>query len=236
MRALAGTSGFAYTGWRGAFYPEDLPQKQFLSHYASRLPAVEINNTFYRMPRRTTLASWSEQTPDHFRFVLKASRRITHFKKLRDVGEEVGYLLDVMGELGPKLGPTLFQTPPYLKKDLDVLRDFCALLPGGFRAAFEFRNASWLDEEVYELLRQHALALVAAEGEKEELLAVVRTAPWGYLRLRQETYDDAELDAWVDRIREQDWTDVYVFFKHEDAGTGPRTAERFLRMLGEEGA
>lgn len=231
MKCWVGTSGFAYKGWRGAFYPEDLGEKEFLTYYASRLPSVEINNTFYRMPSRKALSSWSEQTPDSFSFILKASRKITHFKRLKGCADEMEYLLDVMGELGPRLGPTLFQTPPNLKKDAALLSEFVSLMPRGFRAAFEFRHASWLDEEIYTVLADSKLALVAAEAGDETLLAVVETAPYGYARLRLEEYSDAELGRWVERFGETDWTDVFAFFKHEDDGTGPLTAVRFLEML-----
>lgn len=231
MRCWVGTSGFSYKGWRGAFYPDDLPQKQFLSWYATRLPSVEINNTFYRMPSGKALGSWSEQTPDSFSFVLKASRKITHFKRLKNCADELDYLLDVMGELGPKLGPTLFQTPPNLKKDAGLLSEFVSLFPGGFRAAFEFRHASWLDDEVYGVLADAGLALAVADSGEDELLTLVETAPYGYARLRLEEYDDEALDSWAERFRGTSWTDLFAFFKHEDSGTGPLTAERFLNML-----
>ncbi len=231
MKAWVGTSGFAYKAWRGPFYPEDLSEKDFLTYYASRLPSVEINNTFYRMPSRKALSAWADKTSDPFSFVLKASRKITHFKKLNGVEEELDYLLDVMGELGPKLGPTLFQLPPFLKKDIDLLGRFLELLPGGFRAAFEFRSSSWFDAEVYDLLRGSGKALVAADTGKESTFAMERTADYGYARLRREEYSEAELIAWAGRFREMEWKDAYVFFKHEDAGTGPLTAVRFLELL-----
>lgn len=231
MRSWVGTSGFAYKGWRGAFYPEDLPEKEFLAWYSTKLPTVEINNTFYRMPSRKALSAWSHQTPEAFSFVLKASRKITHFKRLRDCAAEMEYLLDVMGELGPRLGPTLFQTPPHLKKDAGLLSEFLSLFPGGFRAAFEFRHVSWLDDEVYGILEAAKVALVAAEAEDEALLAVVETAPYGYARLRLEQYGAEELALWADRFNDSGWNDVFVFFKHEDSGTGPQTAVRFLDIL-----
>lgn len=231
MRSWIGTSGFAYKGWRGAFYPEDLPETRFLSWYASRLPSVEINNTFYRMPSSKTLSAWSEQTPESFSFVLKASRKITHFKRLKNCADELDYLLDVMGELGPRLGPTLFQTPPNLKKDPALLSEFVSLFPGGFRAAFEFRHASWLDDEIHTILADAKLALAVAESGDEALLSVVETAPYGYARLRLDEYSDADLERWVRRFGDTSWTDLFAFFKHEERGIGPLTAVRFLDML-----
>src|SRR6266542_1192270 len=149
MRVLAGTSGYSYKEWKGSFYPEDLPASEMLRYYAARLPAVEINNTFYRMPKASLLSGWAEQVPDGFRFVLKASQRITHQKRLREAGEEGGYFFRVATTLGERLGPVLFQLPPNLKRDLPRLADFLALLPPASRSAFEFRHESWFDEEVF---------------------------------------------------------------------------------------
>ncbi len=230
MKVLAGTSGFSYKEWKGPFYPEDLPQSRMLEYYAGRLPTVEINNTFYRMPNRTTLGGWSDQTPDGFRFVLKASQKITHRKRLKDVEEELDYLIPTMRELGAKLGPTLVQLPPFLKKDLERLSSFLGLLPDGFQAAFEFRNASWLDDDVYAALEDHGQALVIADSGKDDLLAVRSTAPFAYARLRREGYADAELETWAKRLTALPVDELVVFFKHEDAGAGPRMAERFLGM------
>lgn len=231
MRHWIGTSGFSYKAWKGPFYPEDLPQADMLAYYAGRLTSVEINNTFYRMPSRKMLAGWAEQTPDTFRFVLKASQKITHRKRLRGVEEELDYLIPTMGELGPRLGPTLVQLPPNFKKDLERLSGFLDLLPGGFRAAFEFRHPSWFDDETVELLEARGQALVAADTGDEAVLRVVRTAPFFYARLRQEDYDDAALAAWAHRLGGLDVEDLHVFFKHEDAGAGPRMAARFLELL-----
>jgi len=227
MRVLTGTSGFSYKEWKGSFYPEDLPADAMLRYYAERLPAVEINNTFYRMPKAELLAGWAEEVPDGFRFVLKASQRITHFKRLKDVSEEVGYFLRVAATLGDRLGPILFQLPPNLKKDLPRLSEFLELLPAATRAALEFRHASWFEDDVFEALRARGAALCVAEDE--ELAApLVATAGWGYLRLRRPGYGDAEVQSWADRVRAQSWEEAYVFFKHEDAGTGPRLATQML--------
>jgi len=227
MRVLTGTSGFSYKEWKGSFYPEDLPADAMLRYYAERLPAVEINNTFYRMPKAELLASWAEQVPDGFRFVLKASQRITHFKRLKDVSEEVGYFLRVAATLGDRLGPILFQLPPNLKKDLPRLSAFLDVLPAATRAAVEFRHASWFEDDVFEALRARGAALCVAEDE-DLATPLVATAGWGYLRLRRPDYGEPGVQAWADRVCGQSWEDAYVFFKHEDAGAGPRLAVQML--------
>lgn len=233
MRLSVGTSGFSYKGWKGSFYPEDLPAKEMLRYYSGRLPAVEINNTFYRMARASVLESWVEQVDDRFRFVLKASRRITHFKRLEDVAEETDYLFSTAAALGDHLGAILFQLPPNMKKDLPRLSRFLPLVPKGFRAALEFRHDSWFDEEVFGVLRGHDVALCAAETDEKPAPETVCTASWGYVRLRRSEYEDTELAAWVRRIGAQGWREAFVFFKHEDAGAGPRLAGRLLELMGE---
>ena len=230
MRVLAGTSGFSYKEWKGSFYPEDLPASRMLAYYAERLPAVEINNTFYRMPKPELLQGWSAEVPESFRFVLKASQRITHFKRLKDAGSEVEYFFSVARTLGERLGPALFQLPPNLKKDLPRLEAFLAALPDGTRAAFEFRHASWFEDDVFAALRASGAALCIAEDE-ELATPLVATADWGYLRLRRQDYGDEAVDAWARRVHEQPWSEAYVFFKHEDAGSGPRLAAQFLESI-----
>jgi uncharacterized protein YecE (DUF72 family) len=230
VKYRVGTSGFSYKEWKGTFYPEDLPDAQMLRYYAERLDAVEINNTFYRMPTRRLLEGWTEQVPESFAFALKAPRRITHQKKLSGVEEDVGYLLDTAGALGPRLGPILVQLPPYLKKDLGLLADFVALIPDGARAAVEFRSSSWFDNEVYETLRARGVALVVSDMDDKPEPPVVGTAPFGYARLRRAEYDDAAMAAWAGRFAEVGWDEAYVFFKHEEAGTGPRYAARFREL------
>jgi uncharacterized protein YecE (DUF72 family) len=235
MRVRVGTSGFAYKEWKGSFYPADIKPAGYLPFYASRFKAVELNNTFYRMPTEKAMLDWAAQVPDDFSFAVKSPQKITHFKRLKECGEELQYFLRTAGLLGPKLGPTLFQLPPNFKKDLPRLQDFLTLLPTGWRAAFEFRHASWFDDEVYSLLKQHDAALVLAETEPEESALVVPfevTASWGYLRLRRVVYDTAALEAWAARVRGTAWSDADVFFKHEDAGTGPRLAAEFMSILG----
>lgn len=230
MRLLAGTSGFAYREWKGSFYPRDLPASRMLTWYAERLPAVEINNTFYRIPRQHLLATWRDAVPPGFAFVLKASQSITHFRRLANATEPVGWFFDNARVLGDRLGPVLFQLHPTMKKDAARLNEFLAILPPGTRAALEFRHQSWLDEEVYDVLRTHGAALCTVHGEAQDT-PLVRTADWGYLRLRDASYSDSATDSWIDSIRAASWQEAFVFFKHEDAGAGPRLATRFMERF-----
>jgi len=226
MAVRAGTSGYAYKEWKGSFYPADLADDGMLTHYAGRLPTVEINNTFYRMPKESVVLGWADQVPDTFRFVLKASRRITHFGRLKGVESELAYFLQVSQALGAKRGPSLFQLPPNMKKDLGRLSEFLALLPRDWPAAFEFRHASWFDDEIYAALQSRNAALcIADQADAEEATPFVATADWGYLRLRREEYDADALASWAARIGERGWAEAYVFFKHEDGAAGPRFAE-----------
>ncbi|MBI4541107.1 MAG: DUF72 domain-containing protein [Gemmatimonadetes bacterium] len=232
MNAWVGTSGYAYKEWKGSFYPEDLPDAQMLHYYGGRLNSVEINNTFYRMPTKKLLQDWAAQVPDRFAFVLKASRKITHQKKLKDAQDEVGYLVRTASELEAKLGPILFQLPPYLKRDLPLLQEFLAQLPEDCRAALEFRSSSWFEDAVYDALRAHNVALVTADSDEEKLAPViVPTASYGYARLRREDYDAKAMRAWAKKLAAPEWDDLYVFFKHEDAAAGPKLAEAFAGLL-----
>ncbi|MGA2226749.1 MAG: DUF72 domain-containing protein [Syntrophobacteraceae bacterium] len=230
MNLYVGTSGYSYKEWKGTFYPADMSAKGMLHYYGERFRTVEINNTFYRMPSVSVLERWAGDVPADFKFVLKASRQITHMKRLKDAADSVSYLLEAAGALKERLGPLLFQLPPNLKKDVPRLRDFLALLPPKRRVAFEFRHQSWFDEEVFGLLRDHQAALCIAEADNDLEVPFVSTADWGYLRLRRPDYDDAELKKWAKLVREQDWRDVFVFFKHEDEGTAPQMAKRFLEL------
>ncbi len=237
MRAVVdvfvGTSGYSYKEWKGSFYPEDLPAAGMLSFYAKQFRTVEINNTFYRMPNAALLAKWAADVPDGFRFVLKASRQITHLKRLEGVADAVEYLCRTAEALGDKLGPLLFQLPPFLKKDVPRLEAFLALLPAGRPSAIEFRHESWFCDDVYERLRGRDVALCIADiDEDERAVPQVATASWGYLRLRRCAYEDAAIDAWIDRVRAQGWKQAYVFFKHEDEATGPKLARRFVERFG----
>ena len=236
MPVLVGTSGYAYKEWKGTFYPEKLPAAEFLRYYGSQFSTVEINNTFYRMPTEKLLLQWAEQVGDDFRFVLKLSQRITHFKRLKEVGDEVAYFLRTATALGDKLGPTLVQLPPNMKVDVPRLVDFLALFPSRWKSAIEFRHASWHTDEVYEALRARDAALCVAdtdeaEGDAKRPPAILSTASWGYLRLRRERYDARALRKWADLVGTQSWTDAYVFFKHEDAGAGPKLAAKFQALV-----
>jgi uncharacterized protein YecE (DUF72 family) len=230
VKFWVGTSGYSYKEWLGSFYPERLAAKEMLRYYACRLPAVEINNSFYRLPKESVLKSWAEQVPAEFRFVLKAPRKITHVKRLKDAGDETEYLFRVAKALGPTAGAVLFQLPPHLRKDPERLKNFLALLPLDHPVAFEFRHPSWFDDEVYELLRQRHCALCAAETDQTGAVNLVGTANWGYLRLRRSDYKRADLVSWKERICSQPWDHAYVFFKHEDEGIGPRRAAEFIEM------
>ncbi len=232
MNLYVGTSGYSYKEWKGPFYPEDLPDKRMLHFYGERFRSVEINNTFYRMPKPAMLEAWANEVPADFKFVLKAPQQITHIKRLKDVEDAVSYFLRVAEVLNERLGPLLFQLPPYLKKDALRLREFLALLPPHRRVAVEFRHESWFDDEILALLREHQVALCIAEAEEGVEVPFVSTANWGYLRLRRPDYGDPELKAWVDKIRQQDWKDAFVFFKHEDEGKGPLMGKRFLELAG----
>ena len=227
MELHVGTSGYSYKEWKGPFYPEKLPAAQMLSYYAERLSSVEINNTFYRMPKTSVVENWAQQVPEGFKFSIKASRRITHFKRLKEADEVTEFLLKGVEALGERLGVLLFQLPPNLKCDVPRLEAFCELLPEGTPAAFEFRHESWFDDAVYDCLRARSFAVVAADADGEDEPELVRTAPFGYLRLRRPGYDAAALNDWALRIADQEWDDVFVFFKHEDEGAGPRMAAEF---------
>ena len=230
MRVLVGTSGFSYKEWKGSFYPEDLPADGMLRHYAGRLSAVEINNTFYRMPKADVLARWAEQVPDGFRFALKASQQITHRKRLKEAADPVAYFFKVAVTLGDRMGPVLFQLPPNLKKDLPRLTDFLAILPPASRCAFEFRHESWFEEDVFDALRGRASALCVAEDE-ELSTPFVATTDWGYLRLRRQDYVEEDLRDRAGKLLSQPWSEAYVFFKHEEGGRGPKLAEDLTRIL-----
>jgi uncharacterized protein YecE (DUF72 family) len=232
VKVRAGTSGFSYTEWKGSFYPEDLSNDAMLGFYADHFGAVEINNTYYRMPKDSVLENWAAQVPEAFRFVLKANRRITHFKRLKgSATEDMEYFWSQAVTLEDRLGPVLVQLPPNFKKDVERLQAFLADIPAGVRPALEFRHASWLDDDVYDVLRRRNAALVIAQTEEAET-PLVATADWGYLRLRKVEYDAGEVEAWAERVGEQAWDEAYVFFKHEDEGTGPRLAERFIEAVG----
>ena len=230
-RVLVGTSGFSYPAWRGSFYPDDLPGREMLRYYARALGTVEINHTFRRLPTPALLTGWARQTPTGFRFALKAPQRITHVLRLRDAGEITAAFCRAATGLGPKLGPLLFQLPPYFRFDAARLGDFLASLPRGLEPTFEFRHESWFNDQTYDLLGKHRAALCIAEAD-DLATPPVPTAPFGYLRLRRAEYGDADLDRWAARVREvATWKRVYVYFKHEESGRGPALARAFLARL-----
>jgi uncharacterized protein YecE (DUF72 family) len=234
MRFFVGTSGYSYKEWKGTFYPEKLPQDEMLSYYARQFPTVEINNTFYRMPKANVLKAWARDVPDTFRFVLKAHQTITHRKRLNNVAKETKDLLRATSLVNGRQATVLIQLPPNFKKDLPRLEAFLALLGKGARAAFEFRHLSWFDDEVYGCLRKKSCALCIADVDDSPLPHVVSTANWGYVRLRRERYSTPRLREWVKRLKAQAWKETFVFFKHEDSGTGPRFATRFMDLAGPE--
>ncbi len=226
-----GTSGFSYAAWKGHFYPEKLPQKKMLAYYGTQLNAVEINNTFYRLPQEHVLENWAEAVPDGFKFSLKASRRITHFKRLRDVESETEYLVGVASLLGDRAGVILYQLPPNFKRDDDRLQAFVDALPNPGTSAFEFRHESWYDDKVFDILRSRNCALCLAETDDGADAPRVATADWVYIRLRKDEYEDSELVAWAEEIRKSEWGTVYAFFKHEGAGVGPAFASRLQELV-----
>ncbi|HVR44552.1 MAG TPA: DUF72 domain-containing protein [Thermoanaerobaculia bacterium] len=236
MLLRVGTSGFSYKEWKGTFYPEDLPQAKMLAYYAERFATVEINNTFYRMPKEETLAGWRDQVPSKFRFVLKAPQRITHQKKLAGADDEVARLFQVAGALGDRLGPVLFQLPPYLRADPERLRAFLGTIPAGHPVAFEFRHPSWGEEQAGAVLRKAEAALCIADTDEAPVYELPRpTAEWGYIRLRRADYPDQALSEWCARIAAQPWNEAWVFFKHEDEGKGPAYAARFVEAAERSG-
>jgi uncharacterized protein YecE (DUF72 family) len=229
-KLLAGASGYSFKEWKGTFYPADMKPEGMLRFYSERLPTVEINNTFYRMPKVEMLENWARTTPDSFRFAIKASRRITHFAHLKAeaAADSVAYLYKCLEALGAKRGPVLFQLPPAVKRDVPRLAAFLQLLPERHQAAFEFRNGTWLDDEVYKALEGAGASLCLSEREDNAPPPLVETASWGYVRLRLETYSDAELQAWAQRLARTRWQETYVYFMHEP--TAPAYAQTLMRL------
>ena len=230
MRVLCGTSGYNYEPWRGPFYPEDLPKSKMLSYYASRFDTVVINYSFYRKPTEKLLGGWAAQVPEHFRFALKAWQRITHHTRLREP-ELASAFADAARTLGPRLAPILYQLPPNLKVDGPLLRDFLHHLPRDLPAAFEFRHQSWFGDDTFHALQEFGASLCIAESD-ELATPRVRTAPFGYLRLRRAEYDDTQLSDWATWVRGAGFErDVYCYFKHEDEARGPRFAHDFQSLF-----
>ena len=228
-RVLAGASGYSFKEWKGTFYPEKIEAEAMLPFYSERLPTVEINNTFYQMPKAAVLENWARNTPETFRFAIKASRRITHMSRLKadSAADSVAFLYRNLASLGGKRGPVLFQLPPFLKKDLARLADFLPLLPAGHMAAFEFRNDTWFSDDVYALLKNAGASLCFSEREDNAPPPLVETAPWGYVRLRLENYSDADLEKWAARLAQTGWSRTHVYFMHEP--TAPAYAQTLMK-------
>ena len=230
MKLYVGTSGYSYKEWKGSFYPEQISANEMLSYYAERLPAVELNNTYYRLPQRSTVESWRAQVPKNFRFSVKAPQSITLYRRLKDVSWQTKNLLDTVSVLADQLGAILFRMPEDMKKDLGRLESFLKELPANAPAAFEFRHPTWLDDDVRELLRSHNRVLVVSDTDEMPTDHIDKTADWGYVRLRRVKYSKADLTAWSKRIQAQKWKQTFVFFKHDDEGTGPQLAAQFIKL------
>jgi uncharacterized protein YecE (DUF72 family) len=228
--ARVGCSGWQYKHWRANFYPEGLPQSRWFDYYASKFDTVEINNTFYRLPREDLLRGWAAQVPEDFSFSIKASQKITHFTRLKpESSDAVDYLLRTVDCMGARLGPILFQLPPNMKKDATRLRGFLGLLPADRRYAIEFRHASWFDDEVFDALRERDIAFCVAEQDDFKC-PVQSTASWGYLRLHRLDYDASALGEWAKCVSTQTWSETYVYFKHDEgAGSGPPAVDAFVQ-------
>jgi uncharacterized protein YecE (DUF72 family) len=236
LKLYAGASGYSFKEWKGSFYPEKIRPEDMLAYYAERLPTVEINNTFYQMPKTSVLEHWAEVTPPDFRFAIKASRRITHLSRLKadSAADSVAYLYKNLATLGAKRGPVLFQLPPFLKKDLPRLTEFLALLPADHRATFEFRDDSWFDDDTYAALRSAGASLCLSEREDATPPPLVETAPWGYVRLRLEHYAEEDLAVWAGRLAATRWQETHVYFMHEP--TAPAYAATLLQLAGSPAA
>lgn len=229
MNLWVGTSGFQYAEWKGTFYPEDLAAAKMLPFYAERFGTTEINYTFRRIPSPKTIGNWCKLTPEKFKFALKAPQKITHFAKLQGCDDTLTYFYKVVSALGPRLGPVLFQLPPFLKKDASLLGDFVRCFPQEMRAAFEFRHSSWFDDEIFSVLKTNNVALCFAESDKLSA-PLVSTSSFGYLRLRREDYEADDVQRWANVIKDKEgeWSDAFVYFKHEESGMGPKLAAQLL--------
>ncbi len=227
-----GTSGYSYKEWKGSFYPENISAKDMLSYYASHFKSVELNNTFYRVPQLSMIETWKAQVPEDFRFSVKASQGITHFRRLKDAAYATRLMLETVSALNDRLGVVIFRLPSDMKKDLERLQTFLKQLPRDTPAAFDFRNPTWFDDDVLELLRRENRALVVSDTEDLPTIYKEKTAEWGYLRLRRVKYSDSDLKKWIKWMRAQQWKDTFVFFRHEDEGTGPKLAAQFIKLAG----
>ena len=232
MRLLAGTSGYAFKEWKGSFYPEGLKDDGMLGYYATRFPTVEINNTFYRLPKESVLEGWAAQVPDTFTFAVKASQRITHFARLKPESKDLlDYLMRNTNLLGGKLGPVLFQLPPNMQKDIERLKVFLDFLPPKRRFTFEFRHSSWFDEDVVAALQAKDVAMTIIDQD-DFATPPIATATWGYVRLHRLDYNEQALKQWAERVKEHGWSEVYVYFKHDEGvGSGPPAVDAFRALI-----
>ena len=230
MNLYVGTSGYSYKEWKGRFYPEKIPAKEMLSYYASRFQAVELNNTFYRLPQDSMIESWKSQVPDNFRFSVKASQGITHFRRLKDAAGATRLMLERISPLEDRLGVVFFRLPPEMKKDIKRLETFLKHLPANPPAVFQLEDPTWFDDDVFASLRSHNRAFCVVDTDETPVSQIKKTADWGYVRLRRASYSVSELKKWIARIRAQEWKQTFVFFKHEDEGTGPKLAAQFLSL------
>jgi uncharacterized protein YecE (DUF72 family) len=230
VNLLAGTSGYAFKEWKGVFYPSEIGDDAWLGYYAGKFPTVEINNSFYRLPKQPVLEEWAAQVPAQFTFSIKASMRITHHARLKpECAPALDFLLQNTAVLGERLGPILFQLPPNMEKDVQRLRGFLGLLPPNRRFTIEFRHESWFDDEVFAALREQDVAMCLNEQE-EFACPIHATATWGYLRLHRLDYDATSLGEWASCVAAQGWTDAYVYFKHDEgAGSGPPAVGAFMQ-------
>jgi len=232
MEISVGTSGYSYKEWKGTFYPEKISPKEMLHSYSAHFSTVEINNTFYHMPTETVLSGWADQVPDGFVFAFKAPQIITHIKRLKNVESETKYLFKTLSMLGSKLGPVLFQFPKTFPAEVQELKSFLSLLPRTMSFAFEFRNSSWLNGTILDLLREKGCSLCTPDSDENAASEIISTASWGYLRLRRVDYAENELSRWMKRILSQKWQRAFVFFKHEEeTGKGPDMAIRFCELV-----
>jgi uncharacterized protein YecE (DUF72 family) len=229
-RIWFGTSGFSYKEWRPMFYPADLPEKQFLSYYASRFNSVEIDYTFYRMPSAKTIEAWKTATPDNFKFTIKASQQITHRQRLTVPSEALDYFLTVVPGLGDRLGIVLYQLPPFFKCNVEKLESFLAVLPRGVRSAFEFRHESWFSDDVYRVLKNYRTGLCIHDAD-DHTTPIELTSDFTYVRLRRSVYEDAQRAEWQDRMRgwAQAGIEVFGYIKHEDNPNAPLIAAEFAK-------
>ncbi len=230
---IVGTSGYSYREWKPGFYPEKLPAKDMLAFYAERFATVELNSTFRSMPEAAAFEAWAAQVPASFCFAIKAPQTITHRKRLKATEAATDELLAACSVLKRRQGPLLFQLPPNFKKDLPQLDAFLKHFGKRAKAAFEFRHESWFDDEVFACLRKHKVTLCIADAEDLPSPRLLATARFGYVRLRRDRYTAAQLKKWIERLRPLPWSEAFVYFKHDDAGEGPKLAARF-RALAEK--